>query len=179
MVKVFGWDISTSNVGLAVIEDGRLVLSDVLTPRARELPEKMDEFVAWVEPILANNLDVSTHFVEERLANFSFGRTSMGTLMTLGAFNRMTAWHLSRRHCALGCPCQLRMVHPSTIRSFVKRQPLGMSLEVDKKEANLALVSSLFPGFVVRRTRSGKAARGVYDRADAALVALAGMEKFT
>jgi len=178
-LKVFGWDISTSNVGLAVIDDGKLVQSDVLSLNTGDVLEKMDEFVAWVEPLLVAHLDASTHFVEERLANFSFGRTSMQTLMVLGAFNKMSSWHLSRRHSALGATCRLRMVHPSTVRAFVKRQPLGDPQDLDKKETNLSLVASLFPDFAVRRTRSGKAARGTYDRADAVLVALAGLEKFT
>ena len=170
---IYGWDCSTSVVGVACFEDDgpspRLVRSYHYDLRKVEGLSEKALFVqerAWQDIVPG-----STCFIEERLGGFSGGRTSAQVLMKLGAFNALVQFVLFTHGC------QVRTIHPSTWKAAVRRMGLFTPKDISsdqKKQLVLDWVAGREPGFEVELNRNGKPQPWMFDRADSYCVGLAG-----
>lgn len=182
----FGWDISTSIVGVTVLDEcGKWVKSSHFDfakfSESRSLHDKMDESRWWVEEFLAPFSSGSHHhFFEERLANFAKGRTRLQTLMRLAGFNALFSYEVWRIHREI-CPYEKggvgilsTHIHPSTVKAVMKREGLVIPKGGDKKKITLDFVRSTVPGWEVFLNRNENPHPFNFDRADSYITARAG-----
>ncbi len=179
---IFGWDISTSFVGVTVFDDNCKWIKtdhfDFTKLDAESLHDKMDESQWWVEDFLAPyHTGTHHHYFEERLANFSSGRTMLQTLMKLAGFNALFSYEVWRIHKSLvaeGSGVGTTFIHPSTVKAIMKREGLVIPKGGDKKDLTLKFVSKKEPGFVIDRNRNDNPHPWCYDRADSYITGRAG-----
>lgn len=184
---IFGWDISTAVVGVTALDhDGKWVKTDhfdfhKMAKEAKSLHDKMDESEWWVKEFLSQYKTGShTHFFEDRLANFSAGRTMLQTLMTLAGFNCLFSYEVWRIHKEVathedGCTGVGTIhIHPSTVKAIMKREGLVIPKGADKKKLTLEFVKNIVPGWQVFLNKNENPHPFNYDRADSYIVARAG-----
>ncbi len=185
-MSIFGWDISTSVVGMTVLDDdGNWVESSYfdfarMAKGARSLFDKMDECEWWIKERLEKYPKGSHwHYFEDRLGNFTFGRTMMQTLMTLAAFNFAFSYRVVKMHLELPGITGVghTHIHPATAKAALKKEGLLIPKGSDKKLLTLHFVRRTVPDFPVEYTRTGSPKPHCYDMADAYLVARAGYLK--
>lgn len=174
---IYGWDISTSIVGLACFQnDGTYENSFHLDLRKVEGQlAKADAFKKFVGGFLLQRGMENYHFIEERLGGFAAGRTSAQVLMKLAQFNGICSYiiwnHDPGPHRAVV------YLHPSTWKSSMRNEGLLIPKGADKKELTLAFVRRKEPGFQVDLNRNGKFQPWCYDRADAYCIGKAGYKR--
>jgi hypothetical protein len=170
---VMGWDVSTSRVGITCFVDGKFSWADwVDLTKAEGVYEKarlVRERISNIEFLRPESV---VHYVEDRLANFSAGKSMLQTLMLLGAFNVLVSWLIMDE---LGG--RVVHIHPSRVKSAMRGEGLTIPKGGDKKALTLDFVRSREPGCVVlhEATRTGKPKPQCYDVADAYITAVAGM----
>lgn len=190
----FGWDISTSIVGAVVLgDDGELVdvrhfdlrkVKPVGESPTGRLLQKFDALVRdgsfgeFIDRRIEPGGVFHEHFVEERLGGFTPGLTNSQTIVALAAFNALVSravWArstgLSDRHNGA---VSLGHVHPSTVKSVMRKDGLVVPKGADKKAATLAYVQKRVPTFPRDVNRNGKPQPWLYDVADAYCVARSG-----
>ena len=168
---IFGWDISTSIVGVtALTDEGRFVTSKHVDLRKVDgVFDKANVVQEFVYSFLSDyNGEKRKHFVEERLSNFAMGRSMLQTLMTLASFNLLVSWFLWE----MGK--DVTYIHPSTVKSIMRKDGLIVPKGGDKKKLTLDFVSKREPGFVVDLNRNDKPQPWCYDKADSYITARAG-----
>lgn len=183
----FGWDISTSVVGVAILDDdGKWVKSSYfefakMAKGAKTLHEKMFACENWIYDLLSNYpIGYHHHFFEDRLANFSFGKTMMQTLMMLAAFNALFSYRVMQIHDGLFADklgehgVKSTYLHPSTVKAIMKKDGLIIPKGADKKLLTLHFARRNVPDFPVEYTRTGSPKPFCYDMADGYIVARAG-----
>lgn len=189
---IFGWDISTSVVGLTILDEkGKWIKSSYFDfPKEKVIKkdptiyDKMSAAEDWIlEQLKPFKSGVIDHVFEESLANFSFGRTSMQTLMMLGAFNAMFSYRVMQIHLndVICQPNQndmshvtMHRLHPSTVKADMKKEGLVIPKGADKKQMTLDFVMKQEPKFPIEMTRTGKPKPYCYDMADSFITARAG-----
>lgn len=173
---IYGWDISTSIVGLAVFgDDGRMLSRNHLDLRDVEGQlAKADEFSSWVRPWI-NKVPQSYHFIEERLGGFAGGRTSAQVLMKLAQFNAICSYIIWTAN--EGNHRQISYLHPSTWKSIMKREGLLIPKGSDKKAITLDFVRRKEPLFEVELNKKGNPQPWNYDMADAWCLGRSGFHK--
>lgn len=178
--NILGWDISTNLVGLSVLSsDGELEIVDYLDLRKIDGDNaKLDRFSIFVDDCSVYYDDHhALHVVEDRLAGFTHGFSNANTLMKLGAMNFACSWILSRTKN------DVMKIHPSTVKSMVKREGLIIPKGSDKKQLTLDFVKKkeeVFSSFVsspLNWNRNGKLQPYCFDVADSYIVARAGFLK--
>lgn len=191
----FGWDISTSVIGATVLdENGKWIKTDHFDFSkidAKSLHDKMDESQWWVEEFLEPYIAGShMHYFEERLANFSAGRTMLQTLMILAGFNALFSYEVWRIHRELGEKSRWNEsdpshpekmigvctthIHPSTVKAIMKRDGLIIPKGGDKKKLTLDFVKNKIQGWEVFLNRNDNPHPYNFDRADSYITARAG-----
>lgn len=181
---IFGWDISTSIIGVTVLaDDGSFVESSHLDLRKSEkdMLGKAEEAELWVNAVLGKFAKPSSsfvHFVEDRLGSFSAGRTMLQVLMKLAAFNMVVSYIIrttsARLALVTGGHVAMEHIHPSTVKAIMKKEGMIIPKGSDKKELTLEFVVGKVPEFVVDRNRNDNPQPWCYDRADSFIVARAG-----
>jgi hypothetical protein len=178
---IWGWDISTSVIGMTVLDDdGRFVTSEYLDLRSIKdvsLLDKADESEQWIEEMLTKHIGDGRydHFVEERLSNFAAGRTMLQTLMKLAAFNMVVSYMLLKKssHVQGYQSSSVRHIHPSSVKAIMKREGLVIPKGADKKDLTLKFVQNKIPHFPVELNRNGNPQPWCFDKADSYIVARA------
>jgi hypothetical protein len=174
---IYGWDVSTSIVGMAEFDDnGKFVRVEHLDLR------KLDDFTAkadaaerWIRSFDVIADESGTHYIEERLGNFSSGRSMIQVMMKLAAYNAVFA-HLLHQTAPYS---EIRYLHPSSWKAIMKRDGLLIPKGTDKKkEITLAFVRSKVPQFQVPLNRNDKPQPWCYDMADAYCIGRAGYLKY-
>lgn len=169
---IFGWDISTSIIGVSIFDkDGKYLASEHLDLRKLEgVFVKADAAEFFVRTVIGKHglHGGNVHFVEERLANFSSGKTMLQTLMTLAAFNLLVSWFI---YCT---DKDVRYIHPSTVKAIMKREGLVIPKGADKKKLTLSFVQANVVGWRTDLNKNANPQPWNYDRADAYCVARAG-----
>lgn len=185
-MSVFGWDVSTSVVGLTILnDDGSWVKTEHFEfektkDGPKSIHDKMDECEWWIEDMVGPFFSGSHHhFFEDRLSNFRAGRTMIQTLMKLGAFNALFSYVTWKKHLSLlssteGTGVGMTHIHPTTVKSIMKKEGLIIPKGSDKKALTLEFVSRKIPGFLIERTRTGTPKPFMFDRADSYITARAG-----
>jgi len=175
---IFGWDVSTSIVGLSCFDDkGKFLHSTCCDLRKVDGQlAKADYFGAWLaHSTVTNSFDSNYHFIEERLGGFAGGRTSAQVLMKLAQFNAIVSYILWNHEP--GKHRQITYLHPSSWKAMLKVDGLLIPKGSDKKEITLAFVRRREPEFVVELNRNGNPQPWVYDMADAYCIGRAGYLK--
>lgn len=188
---LYGWDVSTSIVGLCAFDDtGVLQTHHHLDLRSTDgLLAKADEFKGWLEGMAwMNDSDKNVHFIEERLGGFSGGRTSAQVLMKLAQFNALCSYIIWNHHVKPGLAKhrQITYLHPSTWKSLMKKEglvpngtlfiPKGTPSDV-KKQITLNFVLRNEKSIILDVNRNGKPQPWMYDIADAYCIGKAGWSK--
>jgi hypothetical protein len=171
---IYGWDISTSIVGVAQFNDegGFSWAKHVDLRKIEDMNEKASAVHDFVIDHYIDHTP-NNHFVEERLGGFMAGRTSAQVLMKLGAFNAVVCYilHLFDEEG------RVHHLHPSTWKSLMKRDglfiPKGVSGDA-KKQLTLDFVRGHAAGFPDDRNRNDKPQPWMFDMADAYCIGRAG-----
>jgi len=170
---IFGWDISTSIIGATVLkDDGTYVTSSYCDLRKVEgLLIKGHVAKLFVNKFVNDNsssLHLDEHYVEERLGNFSGGRSMIQVLMILGAFNLLVSnFIFELAHMPL-------YIHPSTMKATLKKEGLIIPKGADKKALTLTWALLKAPNFPLVKNRNDKPQPFCYDMADSFGIARAG-----
>lgn len=177
---IYGWDVSTSIVGLCKLSDsGELLESSFLDLRKVEGQlSKADAFFGWTQKFI-NREEQNVHFIEERLGGFAAGRTSAQVMMKLAQFNAICSYIIwtggSGKHR------QVTYLHPSSWKSLMKKEGLLIPKGSDKKELTLSFVRRKEPQFeeFVQKSlnKNGNPQPWCYDAADAYCIGKAGYLK--
>lgn len=184
---LFGWDISTSVIGVTVLTDeGKWVKTShfdfaKMAKGAKSLHDKMDECEWWIEEILGPYLTGShTHYFEDKLGNFAFGKTQMQTLMKLAAFNTLFSYMVRKKHLNIanyeagGIGVTTHHIHPSTVKAIMRKEGLEIPKGSNKKLLTLEYVKKRIPDHDFEMNRNNNPKPFCFDEADSYIVARAG-----
>lgn len=174
---IYGWDISTSIIGVTVLEPtrGGYIASEYCDLRKIDSTyEKADRALQFVTEMINKHGESgdNDHYVEDRLGNFAFGRSMLQTLMLLAAFNMLVSWFI------WSSEPKIKHVHPTTVKSIMKSEGLIIPPKADKKKLTLEYVMKREPAFPAAYNRNGKPQPWCYDMADSYIIAKAGFRKF-
>jgi hypothetical protein len=176
---IYGWDISTSIVGLAVFkDDGTFTASWHCDLRKVDgIMAKADAFKRWLDGTSINAEKKNYHIIEERLGGFSGGRTSAQVLMKLGAFNAVASYIIWTHRPQQ--TSELIYLHPSTWKSIMKREGLIIPKGADKKEITLEFAIRKEPQFAsfLQKNKNDKWQPWSYDMADAYCLGRSGFRR--
>lgn len=183
---IIGWDISTSIIGVSFFtDDGKYVSSDHLDLRKISCPSNVEDLVdksfaaeEWIDGI-AERLSSeghkdNDHYIEDRLGNFSFGKSMIQVLMKLAAFNSTVSYLIYRCFHMKECGGNMVHIHPSTVKAIMKKEGLVIPKGGDKKQLTLDFVVAKEPNFVVDKNRNDNPQPWNFDRADSYVIARAG-----
>ena len=171
MMMILGLDVSSTISGIAIVEDGEIIYSEVCDTRNRnKFPHTNDiaeEARRQLEHI-AENYEIDKIYVEQRLLGFMKGRTSTKTIVKLAEVNAI--------FCYL---CEdIFDIRPEMIRAVTARKKVGIDTKglsgKDAKEHILECVEERVSDFEYKLTRYGNPKPGSFDRADAYVIACAG-----
>jgi hypothetical protein len=171
---IYGWDISTSIIGVSVFnDDGEYQTSFYIDLRKTEGQlAKADVFLQWLKTTDINSINDNFHFVEERLGGFAGGRTSAQVLMKLAQFNAIVSYILWTFRP--GPHRQIAYLHPSTWKATMRREGLIIPKGADKKALTLEFVRRKERRFPYEKNRNEKPQPWCFDEADAYCIGLAG-----
>lgn len=160
---VFGWDISTSAIGICIKDDsGKTLEFAVLFPQGKTHLEKHRDAATKVLSFVGSRInETAVHIVEERLGGFTGGLTTKQTLMALAAMNAVISYILSASGTVVHIP-------PITTKRIMG---LNVPKGGNKKEEVIRLVRAQEPAFPYSETKSGNYVKGTDDMADAWLLA--------
>lgn len=174
---IYGWDISTSIVGLSVFKgDGSYVTSYHCDLRKVDGQlAKADAFHTWLKATSVNVEKESFHFIEERLGGFAGGRTSQQVLLKLAQFNAIVSYIIWNHNP--GTARHVLYLHPSSWKSVMKKEGLLIPKGADKKELTLTYVRGIQKSFPYETNRNGNPQPWCYDMADSYCIGRAGWKK--
>ena len=163
---IIGLDISTSITGITILNrEGEVILNEAWDTR------KYKNFFAKAEHIYkqlkAINYPIDRIYIEQSLQAFRPGFSSAKTILTLAKFNGIVSYVCDR----------IYQIQPEYIGASSARKLCGIKVERGKKAKQVVLDFLLDnePSFRVQYTKQGNPKPGVYDRADALIVARAGL----
>ena len=167
---ILGLDISTSVIGIAVLdEDKNLVSYDAIKFKSDVSLEERADFLSKEVQTLNTTWRIKHVFVEQPFIAFSGGKTTAVTMSKLQRFNGM---------CCYGLYCIYRN-SPTLIQANKARGLVGIKVRRGEKAKPvvLAWVEENYKGsFSYEMTRHGNPKPTTYDMADAVVVARAGIE---
>ena len=174
MSNTLGLDISTTRIGIAVLDaDDKLLHSDLIKFKS-ELP--LEDRAAIFESIMRKVNTKYTPFyvfIEKPAINFRSGSTAH-VMAKLQRFNGM---------CSYACR-KVFKENPELIDVRQARKALGIKIPLGKGTKSLAKkvvidhVEALFENFQYTLTYKGNPQPGTDDRADAVVIALGGIKIF-
>ena len=169
-MKTLGLDISSSKIGIALLEKEQIVLSEVLKFKpSQSLEERAEQFETRMRQIEQHHV-VYDVFVEQPAIMFKGGKTTAFTMATLQRFNGMCCYVVN-----VVFEMEAELINPNSARSTLGiKVPRGIPPRA-KKNFIIERMSERFgEEFSYNMTRQGNPQPGTDDRADALVVALAG-----
>ena len=170
---ILGLDISTSIVGIAVInpETKELVVSEHIDLTKIDSVFSKAELVGSELWQIGNNHDIKNLFVETALMRFIPGRSRADTIVKLAKFNGIVSWM-----CYDTFGLQPTYLNVNTARSLYGLSfPRGTKGPKRKKMVIEAVIEKEKTAFKYEMARGGKNyKKGTDDRADAIVIARAG-----
>lgn len=169
MKCIIGWDISTSAIGICVVDPDGERKYRVIFPHGETQLQKHRSATQQITDLLLE-LDLHRdgwevhHFVEDFLGGFTGGLTTRQTLMKLAAMNAIVS------HC-LSSWGAVTHISPSTVKKIVG---LTVPKGGDKKIEVIKLARQKDPSFPYAETVHGNYVKGTDDMADAMMLAIAG-----
>lgn len=188
-MKILGLDVSTSIVGVAIVEDDKrsptgaktLLLDHVEFKKAKTLWDKADVLVGYFDklfsettsPLWGTNPSDLCVYIEESLQAFRPGFSSAATICTLAKFNGLASFFVRR---ASG-------VDPTYVAATTARKTVGIKVVkkdfADGKNAKEQTFDWCMSGPLKKQTwpikQNGDVKDWAKDVTDAYVVALAGL----
>jgi Holliday junction resolvasome RuvABC endonuclease subunit len=168
-MKILGLDISSSKIGIALLDSDEIVISEVLKFKtSMSLEERAEIFEQRMRQINEQHV-VYDVFVEQPAMMFKGGTTAF-TMATLQRFNGMCCYVVN-----IVFEMEAELINPISARSALDiKVPRGIPSK-EKKNFIIERMSERFgEEFSYNMTRQGNPQPGTDDRADALVVALAG-----
>ena len=169
-MKTLGLDISSSKIGIALLDNENVIISDVLKFKSNQsLEERAAQFERRMREIDTHYV-IYDVYVEQPAIMFRGGKTTAFTMATLQRFNGMCCYVLSQIF-----EMDASLVNPNSARSILGIKVPRKVASKEKKKAIIENISERFGDqFQYNLTRQGNPQPGTDDRADALVVALAG-----
>ena len=169
-MKTLGLDISSSKIGIALLDEENIIISDVLKFKSNQsLEERAAQFERRMREIDTHHV-VFDVYVEQPAIMFRGGKTTAFTMATLQRFNGMCCYILSQIF-----EMEALLLNPNSARSVLGIKVPRKVPSKEKKKAIIESISERFRDqFKYNLTRQGNPQPGTDDRADALVVALAG-----
>ena len=169
---VLGLDVSTSKIGIAVIDiDKRIVTTDVIKFKPETPLEEKTKFLENKLLKLQKYYIITDVFVEEPFIAFSSGKTTAFTMAKLQRFNGMCSYSVYNIFEFLP-----RMINVRAARNGLGiKIPKGTKQNETKKHI-IEYVQKNHPDFIYNMTAHGNPVPGNDDKADAIVIALYGLQ---
>jgi hypothetical protein len=119
-----GLDISTSNVGITVLDENKLLHASNLSLYKLENQYEKADFYSQKMLELANQFQINKVFIEEPLQRFARGLSSANTISTLARFNGIASYITYK---TFG-------IQPELLSVTVARKSVG--IKIPKKDPN-------------------------------------------
>ena len=169
-MKTLGLDISSSKIGIALLDKDTIVISEVLKFKSSQsLEERASQFERRMHEIEQHHV-VFDVYVEQPAMMFRGGKTTAYTMAILQRFNGMCCYILSHVF-----ESEAILVNPNSARSLLGIKVPRKVPSKDKKRFIVEHISNKFgEQFKYNLTHKGNPQPGTDDRADALVMALAG-----
>ena len=167
---ILGLDISSSRIGYCLINENEelLLVDEIKLKSSQTLEERADIFKKTME-IIKEHSEVNYVFIEQPFMAFSGGKTTAATMAKLQRFNGMCSYVV---HHLFGSPATLLQANKA--RGLVD---LKIKRGDNTKLKVIEWVSHKYPKkFIVEYTRHGNPKPGTDDKADAVVIANAGLK---
>ena len=169
-MKILGLDISSSKIGIALLNGEEIIISEVLKFKPKtSLEERAEIFERRMRQINKQHV-VYDVFVEQPAMMFKGGKTTAFTMATLQRFNGMCCYIVN-----IVFEMEAELINPNSARSTLGIKTPRCIPPRAKKNFIIERMSERFgDNFTYNMTRQGNPQPGTDDRADALVVALAG-----
>ena len=167
---ILGLDISSSRIGYCLINENEdlLLVDEIKLKPSQSLEERADIFRKTME-IIKEHSEVNYVFIEQPFMAFSGGKTTAATMAKLQRFNGMCSYVV---HSIFGSPATLLQANKA--RGLVD---LKIKRGENTKLKVIEWVQEKYPtSFLVEYTRHGNPKPGTDDKADAVVIANAGLK---
>jgi Holliday junction resolvasome RuvABC endonuclease subunit len=167
---ILGLDISSSRIGYCLINENKdlLLVDEIKLKPSQSLEERADIFKNTME-IIKEHSEVDHVFIEQPFMAFSGGKTTAATMAKLQRFNGMCSYVV---HHLFGSPATL--IQANKARGLVN---LKIKRGENTKLKVIEWVQEKYPTeFLVEYTRHGNPKPGTDDKADAIVIANAGLK---
>jgi len=170
-MKTLGLDISSSKIGIALLDEEQIIISDVLKFKSSQsLEERAAQFERRMCEIDKHHV-VYDVYVEQPAMMFRGGKTTAFTMATLQRFNGMCCYILSQIY-----ESEAVLVNPNSARAILGIKVPRKIPSKEKKKFIIEHIANRFgEQFKYNLTHKGNPQPGTDDRADALVVALAGI----
>ena len=169
MNVILGLDVSTSKVGLSIIDyKGKLLECQVIKLDPKKSLE--DKCLALEGHISSLSHNIKEIYIEQPFMMFSGGKTTAMTMSKLQRFNGMCSFMVRK----------LMGITPVLIAANRARTINGIKIKrgENTKKKVIEWVANKYPkDFLVELTRYGNPKPGTDDMADAVVIALAGLNR--
>ena len=167
---ILGLDISSSRIGYCLINEKEelLLVDEIKLKSSQSLEERADIFKDTMK-IIKEHSEVEYVFIEQPFIAFSGGKTTAATMAKLQRFNGMCSYVV---HDLFGHT-------PTLIQANKARGLVGLKIKRGSKTKLKVIewVSEKYPkAFIVEYTRHGNPKPGTDDKADAIVIANAGLK---
>ena len=166
---ILGLDISTSKIGYCVLNQKKeIIANEFLKLKPLQLEDRAEIFYDLLTALKKKH-KIKHVFVEQPFSMFGGGRTTATTMAKLQRFNGMCSFAVRR----------IFKMNPVLIAANKARGLVGLKIKrgEDTKKKIIEWVEKKYPkDFVYELTSYGNPRPGTDDKADAVIIALAGME---
>ena len=166
---ILGLDVSTSKIGYCILDyDKNLIAHDVMKFKPLALEDRAEIFYQFLSDIKKEH-KIKDVFIEQPFSMFGGGKTTAMTMAKLQRFNGMCSFAVRRIFGS----------NPELIAANRARGLVGLKIKrgEDTKRKIIEWVEKKYPkDFIVELTSYGNPRPGTDDKADAIVVALAGLE---
>ena len=167
---ILGLDISSSRIGFCLINEKEelLLVDEIKLKSSMSLEDRADIFKQKMQ-IIKEHSEVDYVFIEQPFMAFSGGKTTAATMAKLQRFNGMCSYVV---HSLFGSPATLLQTNKA-------RGLVGLKIKRgdNTKLKIIEWVSEKYQQeFIVEYTRHGNPKPGTDDKADAVVIALAGLK---
>tara|TARA_Y100001937_G_scaffold27326_1_gene39225 strand:- start:7036 stop:7563 length:528 start_codon:yes stop_codon:yes gene_type:complete len=167
---ILGLDISSSRIGFCLINEKEelLLVDEIKLKSSMSLEDRADIFKQKMQ-IIKEHSEVDYVFIEQPFMAFSGGKTTATTMAKLQRFNGMCSYVV---HSLFGSPATLLQTNKA-------RGLVGLKIKRgdNTKLKIIEWVSEKYQQeFIVEYTRHGNPKPGTDDKADAVVIALAGLK---
>jgi len=169
-MKVLGLDISTTKIGIALLDDEELIISEVIKLKSNMSLEQRAHIFEEKMLQIDDKHVIMDIYIEAPAMMFGGGRTTAITMAKLQRFNGMTSFIVSAVF-----DIEALQINPLSARSVLGIKMPRKLPNKEKKRFIIDWVKEKYrDGFRYDMTRQGNPQPGTDDKADAVVIGLAG-----